>query len=432
MTSNILDKIFGNKIKQYFHRALVPMMFLLGAKIVSFIKDTIVAWTYGVDATVNKYIFFFNLVTFPSAILLGNMISCLIPTFGRIKQENSHKLDSFYRESIGISLYAAGIFFILYLIISFFIEDFYGSIYIEGNSYLRKISLILPVSYLSNIFLVRMIESNWHIGYALESLPSLLLILVLLIPFDIFSERLLYGTILGFFVQMGVFALILNMKKISILPKFSFDKQYWIGIIKKTGFIMAGQFFMAFCPILDQIFVSYVEDGSVMKLHYTNRLLSILSTVFAPMVSRTSIKVLSNFSISLAARKTLAIKWTFRAFFLFFIMVILFYLCIPFIVKKIYQHGNFTKNISDEICTIMIYGLLQVPLYTSSLILTSFFITIDKYKIIAFLGFLSFAVKILFLSFFIEFFGIQGVILSTSIVYMLNFLCMIYYIGVKI
>src|SRR5690606_3318254 len=88
------------------------------------------------------------------------------------------------------------------------------------------------------------------------------------------------------------------------------------------------------------------------------------------------------------------------------------------LVKVLFERGEFTSENAKSVVEVFRYGLLQVPFYVSGIILTRFLASNNKYKLIAITSVVFVIIKIPANYFLIRFFGVSGVTLSTSLMYL--------------
>ena len=96
------------------------------------------------------------------------------------------------------------------------------------------------------------------------------------------------------------------------------------------------------------------------------------------------------------------------------------------IVRILFERGLFTSNNTNSVSSTLQYYLIQAPFYFSGLVLVSLFASLKKYYLIAASGIINLRIKLIANFFLIPIMGINGIALSTSIMYVISLVLMLF------
>jgi len=401
-------------------------LFVFIAKLVGAAKEMAIAYRYGVNEIVDSYVFAFSIVTWLPAVWHGVLEVVLVPLFVQLAQREKRV---FFAELTGFTLFVGVVLTLLFVVILPFVTPYIFT-YDSGevNDYATYFAIgLAPVAFagmLVGTFFTRLLAEERHANTMMEMLPSLLVLMAVLAwPMDPFRdhrpEPLLYGTLLGYAMYVCGLWYLLSRTEITIRPRWRMQSPAWKMMWQGFGYLFLGQFIMSVANPIDQLMVARLGEGAIATLNYANKVLALILGLGATAVGRAILPVLSSEIVTNAQNAWhLTRRWSKLLIILGLFGVIIGWMIAPLLVKVLFERGEFTSENAKSVVEVFRYGLLQVPFYVSGIILTRFLASNNKYKLIAITSVVFVIIKIPANYFLIRFFGVSGVTLSTSLMYL--------------
>lgn len=422
---------------QSYHRRIASgflwvSFFVLIGKLAGAAKEMAIAWRYGVSETVDAYVFVFNLISWPVAIWFSVLTVVLVPLVARFRNDNPAALPQFRGELLGLSL-LMGIILGLFVFLAFPAMMRAGLTGLTETTLEKALDLAGPLSLLVPLGLVIRQFSAWMLACArhrntlFQAVPALVLLSALMLPSGWIPKPLLWGTVAGFALHLIVLAAPLHQRGELQAPRLTFRSPVWTGFWGGIGIMAAGQALMSFIGIMDQFFAANLGSGAVSTLSYANRILALILGLGATAVSRATLPVFSEaHAEGRADVNALAIHWAKWLFMAGFAALAVGWALSPFVVKLMFERGAFTVNDTDAVANVLRYGLFRIPFYFAGIVLISALSSKKKYSAIASIAFINLFSKILMNFALAGNMGLEGIMLATSIMYMIStMLCLL-------
>ena len=414
--------------------ALRVAFFLFIGKIAGALKEIAVADRYGVSEVVDAYQFTMTMSTWLPTTLVGVFSIVLIPNFVKLRHDSRAEQRRFISQVEGLMLLIgvllAGLIFAAW---PWVLEYGAGSFSPEA----KAISQHLIYAFAPSVLLILLIDLSMsrlrarerHINTLLESLPALFILLwILLSPGDTTVMPLLWGTLIGYIVQaliLQVLAARAEPDKQWVRPSINFSSPYWSAVISAAGVMLIGQVAMSFVGPLDQMIAARLDGNANATLGYAARVLSLIIGLGAASVGRAALPVLADIQAQgeyVRARRV-AIKWALGMLLLGVGVVIVLWVLSPWIVQILFERGAFSAENTATVASVMRFGLLQLPFYFGVLILVQLMASQNRYSLMAGIALANFALKALLSLYFAPIMGAEGIMLATSLMYLLSFSC---------
>ncbi len=197
----------------------------------------------------------------------------------------------------------------------------------------------------------------------------------------------------------------------------------WTPFWQGFGIMLVGQALMSFTSIIDQFFAAHMDPGSIATLSYANRILALILGMGAMAVSRATLPVFSHAHAQGGRQlNRVAMHWVRIMFLLGVAAMLASWLLSPFGVKLLFEHGAFTSQDTVIVAKVLRYGLAQLPFYFAGLVMVSLLVSQGKYHIVTMIGTLNLISKVIFNALIVPYFGMSGLMISTSL--MLMFSCL--------
>ena len=420
----------GSDHKQLARSLLVVGFFALVGKFTGAAKEMAVAWRYGVSETVDAYLFVFNLVQWPIGIIAGVLGAVLVPLAARLHHESPEDTPRFRSELLGGTLliglcFGVGAWFLLPWLVQ---QPWVGLNQSQSNLAGQMAAWLawgLPLAIIARLLAAWTMAANRHLNTLLEGAPALSILVAVLLMGG--TAPLIWGTLVGFAIQVLLLFLPLAFRGEAEAPVFIFRSRHWRPFFSGFGLMLVGQGLMSLVDIIDQFFAARLGIGALSTLGYSTRILSLILGLGSIAIGRAALPVLSRtHAEGRAGVERTAIQWAGLLFGVgILIMAIGFWLA-PIIVEILFERGRFTGDNTERVMRLFRYAVVQVPFYFSSIILSYALLSQQRYGEIMKLAAVSVAVKLALALLLVPLLGLAGLLLATTGVYFVSGILMIW------
>lgn len=413
-------------------------LFVLTGRLAGAAKEMAIAWRYGVSETVDAYLFVYNLVSLPVSIFFSVLTVVLLPLLAKAKIVNSADLARFRGELLGLTLLIGFIlgcltYFGLPLLMTASWAGLNGALLQQALTMASPLCLLLPVGLVVSLFSSLHMADGYHRNTLLEALPSVVMLAALLMPPNSVPEPLIWGSIIGVALQMAGLVWTLHINGQLNYPVLGFQSNVWKGFGYSFGIMAIGQALMGLIGTVDQFFAAQLGTGAISILGYANRIISLIVSIGAIAISRAILPIFSKMEGEGHYSELLALArhWVKLMFILGTGVIILSWVCAPWIIKLILERGAFTVSNTHEVTDAFRYGLIQIPFYFSSMVLTSLLASQQKYLALSVIGAFNLLIKIFLNIILFPYLKIDGLIASTALMYVFSFSILVVFINEK-
>jgi putative peptidoglycan lipid II flippase len=407
-------------------------MFVIIGKFSGAFKEMAIAWRYGVSAEVDGYLFVANLVSWPVALWFSVLTVVLVPLAARLAKESPGQLPLFRAELLGAAI-AIGV--ALALLMAMLLPLAIRAPWVGLPTHTAALAadtvfgmaLLLPIGMVASVFSIWMLAVGMHANTLLEGVPALALACAVLVG-DGGVEPLVWGTAAGAVLHLASLALPLARRGEIKWPRFSFSSPAWRWFRHGFAVMLIGSAIMSSITIVDLLFSVHLGTGAVSMLGYANRVLALILGLGGTAISRATLPVFSsvNFSESDAVDSGMAIhkvaaRWICIMFFLGTAAMFAVWWLAPTIIKLLFERGAFSPENTAEVAEILRYGAVQFPFYFAGLVLVSSLVSRGLHLSVAIGAGLNLIVKAAGNFLLVPDFGINGLMLATSVMYVSSF-----------
>jgi peptidoglycan biosynthesis protein MviN/MurJ (putative lipid II flippase) len=419
--------------QRIFKGAARVAFFLVLGKAAGAIKEMAVAYRYGVSDTVDAYQFTLTMASWLPATIAGVLSVVLIPVLVRLRRQAPGEGVRFVRELQGAVLVLALVLGLLTWWGWPFVLAQLGAGLAPAVRAMTQdmIFAFAPVGALTlviGISAARLRSHERHVNTLLDSVPALsTLAWVMLAGVSGGTGPLAWGTLMGFLIQALWLAWLAARADGNFwgLPLLRMQSGHWPDLVRAAGIMLVGQVAMSFVGPLDQYTAANLGANANATLGYAARLLSLLLGIGAVSVGRAALPVLADVqSLGDGARaRAIALKWSFWMVGVGLAVVVLGWLCAPWGVRLLFERGAFSADDTRAVAEVLRWGLLQMPCYFGVLILVQLLASQNRYRIMAAIAVANFALKALLNVWLAPHMGAAGIMLATSCMYTLSYLC---------
>ncbi len=409
-----------SKYKSILQSISLLVIFVAIAKIIGLAKEILFARNYGVSEDIDFYFFYLSLFGWPAAIILSIFSSVFIPILTSLEAQ---KKQVFSSELFGVSIVISAFLFLILIIFKDFLISLFPYFEQVNNidfNYLI-VSSMAPIFILISLFSVLIMASGSKVNTLMDSLPAIILMLFLTFFISSNLDKLMIATLFGFLLQLLCMIIFWYRTTQKIEIRFSFASPAWVESKKNFSIMLFSSLLLATVTLLDQFFSVNLSAESVSLLNYANKLLIVILAFGGLIIQRTFLPDFSlmNSEGNLFSRD--AFFWFVLIFFSSLILSLFFFIFSEQILKLLFLRGNFSESDLNEVIPIFNFGLIQVPFYLSSLVLIQFFLSKKLVLIVAASGILAFLVKIPLNFIMLDSFGLKGLNLASSLMYIISF-----------
>lgn len=419
--------------QRIFKGAFRVAVFLLLGKAAGAIKEMAVAYRYGVSDAVDAYQFTMTMATWLPVTIVGVLSVVLIPVLVRLRRADVAERNLFIRELQGW-VGAAGI--ALALLTWFAWPQVVG---VLGQGLSARVGdmtgqllvAFAPVSALllvAGISAARLRAQERHVNTLLDSVPAVAtLAWVMLAASADGVGPLLWGTLVGYAIQTVWLAWLAARADGGFwgAPRLTLQSPHWPELLGAAGVMLIGQVAMSFVGPLDQYAAANLGANANATLGYASRLLSLVLGIGAVSVGRAALPVLADVQArgDTARARGMALKWSVLMVAAGAAAVAVGWILAPWGVSVLFQRGAFTAENTQAVAHVFRWGLLQLPFYFGVLILVQLLASQNRYRVMAAIAVANFALKAVLNTVLAPRMGAAGIMLATSLMYLLSFAC---------
>lgn len=413
-------------------------LFVFVGKIVGAAKEMAIAWRYGVSDVVDAYVYIFNLINWPVSVCFSVLTVILLPLIAKAKDEDPRQLARFNRELFGLMLLVGcGLGLAMWLGLPVLFDRGWAGLsgrpLEAARDMLGPLCIMVPLGMLISYFSAWMMARGFHRNTLMEALPAAAILIALLLPRHLLSEPLIWGSVVGFAINALALAYALRSSGELPVPAFTFVSTAWGGFWHSLGIMALGQVLISSTAVIDQVFAAHIGQGAISSLNYANRVVAILLSLGGLAISRATLPVFSEVAAKgdTAAVRRLAFHWAKIMAGLGLLGCALAWVLAPWIVAVLFQHGAFTEQNTVQVAEVLRFYLVHVPIYFYALVMASALSSRKQYFPLMITGVIALVLKPLSTFVLIRLMGVNGVALSTAILYTATSLYMVAYLAKK-
>ncbi len=417
--------------------AAIVGLFTILTQIGGFAKELTVAAWFGTGDALDAFLIALLVPTFIVNVLAGSLSASFLPTFIRVYRNRG--LASAQKVLSGVI--TGFLFFGLILsVILIVFTPLYLPALCSGFSpeKLRLAQMILyvlvPIILLKGLSTicagVLNVLDNFALAAILPILGSLSVIFfILTVGTSLGIYALVIGTILGFGLEAFFISGAIIKRKFSLRPRLvRFDPDLRI-VIGQFLPMIAGSIIMGSTELVDRGMAATLAPGSVAALNYGNKIIAAVLTLATTAIGTA---VLPYFTRMVAEKDWKNIRSILKFYLSLIFAVgipaaILIYAFSDSIVNIIFQRGSFTTDDTAIVSPVQAYFAFQIPFYVAGIVVVRLISSLRANQILMWGAAINLVVNIGFNILFIHYLGLKGIALSTSFVYLISFLFLVYF-----
>lgn len=405
---------------------LIVSGFVILGKFAAVAKEMTLAYRFGVGRTIDIYVFAFVLISWVPAVFQSVVQSIVVPLFNRLAPPDR---ESFFSELVTGAAAFGGLLIVIVFMLPeevywWLASGFTPDMKREVVATLRLLSPCVLLLALIAVFSSEMLSREKHANTLFEAIPALVMCL-----FVVFWQArnqpilpLILGTLTGLVIQLVALMYSRYKQTGMFVPVLYLRHPAWRQLAGAIGILLVGTLIMSLVKIIDQYFAASLGEGNVSKLSYALRVLTLGVALGNTVLSRAILPVLSENGKSRQSRLNLAWQWSHYTFLLSFIISVVAWYLAPWAVALLFERGAFMAQDTKAVASIVQFGILQVPFVMTSMIFVQLFAALGEYRKIAFSSVIAIVVKLICAPIAVSWLGLEGLLLSTSLMYAANFI----------
>jgi putative peptidoglycan lipid II flippase len=415
--------------RRLLHLILQVGSLTLIAKCLALGKELVVAREFGTSADYDAFLLAFALISFLGNVVIGSIPSALIPTYMEIREQQGQAPATYLFSNMtivtgGIMLLVCGLMGLLAHLIIF---PLLGSGFDPEIQSLAAWLFILLLPYL----LINGLSTVWGallnadaeftvvaIAPAIVPFISLTVLILTIGEWGVYS--LVAGLIVGIILQVALLAFALRKRHFPIIPRWqSSEVSKMRGVMSQYLPMLAGATLANSMLLVDQSLAALLGEGNVATLNYGNKLVGLLIAVGTTALGMV---MLPHFSQMIAEGQWEKVRQSFyqysRTIIVFTLPLVAsaIILSMP-IIRLFYQRGAFTAEDTCLVSQVQTVYLLQLPFYLLNILQVRLISALKANQWLLWVSILNLSINILLDLILMRWFGIVGIALSTTGVY---------------
>jgi len=417
--------------------AAVVGIFTIMSQVGGFAKELTVAAWFGTGDAVDAFLIALLVPSFIVNLLAGSISASFLPTFIRVYRNRG--LAGAQKVLTGVI--TGFLFFGLILsVILIVFTPLYLPALCSGFSpeKLRLTRMILyalaPIILLKGLSTICAGVLNALDNFALAAVLPILgplsaIFFILTGGASLGIYALVIGTILGFGLETVLISGAIIKRKFSLRPRLiGFDPDLRI-VIGQFLPMIAGSILMGSTELVDKGMAATLAPGSVAALNYGNKIIAAVLTLATTAIGTA---VLPYFTRMVSEKDWKNIRSILKSYLSLIFAVgiptaILIYVFSDSIVNIIFQRGSFTAGDTAVVSAVQAYFAFQIPFYIGGIVVVRLISALRANHILMWGAAINLVVNIGFNILFIHYLGLKGIALSTSFVYLISFLFLVYF-----
>jgi peptidoglycan biosynthesis protein MviN/MurJ (putative lipid II flippase) len=389
------------------------------------LREMAVSWKYGVSGIVDAYQVALTLTTWVPMAIGSVLTIVLVPALVRTLGGDAPTRQRFIEEIAGNGLLVAAALLLLTWIAAPPLAAATTAALPEPTQRLaadmaRWMAPASALMVLAALLACRTMARERHANSLLEGLPGLAIaVAVVAWPGAATGTDLLAGFLLGTAIQFVWLAALLARDPDRLgRPRVGLAASPWSLVVQATGVTLVGQVLMTLIAPLEQVAAAQLGAGAVATLGYANRILTLIASLGALVISRALLPVLSSIAQSdPQLARSVAIRWSSAMLAAGACVAAVGWFLAPPVVALLFERGAFGRTETLAVADALRWGLLQFPFYFAGVVLVQSVVAASRYRLLAAIGALNLVVKLVAMAVLVPELEIAGITLSSAAMY---------------
>ncbi len=410
------------------------ILFVMLGKLSGAGKEMVLAWRYGVSEEMDAYLFVLNLVSWPLALWFSVLTVVLVPLVARLRRDHAAGLPVFRAELLGMAMLAGCVLALaaaalLSLTVRMHWVDLPPGTAAGVLKAIPGMVLLIPMGVLTSLFSAWMLAAGMHANTLLEGVPALA-IAVSVLAANGGIAPLVWGTVAGFLLHMACLVVPLARRREIEAPRLGLSSPAWLWFRQCFAIMLVGNALMSLIDIIDLMFTVHLGAGAISTLGYANRILALIIGLGGTAISRATLPVFSRAHYASGSEgghsdgdgiHRVAMRWVAIMLGLGIAAMVAVWMTAPLATRLLFERGAFNAENTAVVADVLRHGALQLPFYFAGLVLVSSLVARGQHRAVALAAAINLPVKAAANFLLVPYFGINGLVLATSVMYLSSF-----------
>jgi putative peptidoglycan lipid II flippase len=421
----------GSVNRRIFYAMTIITAGTLVVKVAAVLKDIVIAGSFGLGDEVDAFLLALVIPTFAVMVLAQSFNGAFMPAYIRIRE----------RESVT----AANRLFGHVMVLSFCIllactgvlalsgEPLLGLLVSEISSGKRALVhelylILLPFLLQSGQLHLWASVLNAGEKFALVALapvltPAIVIALLLLSGTAGVDIRVVaWATVLGSAAELAVIGFALARRGLLPKPRWNAGMREAGEVARQYLPLVLSAVLMSGSTVIDQVMASWLGSGSVAALNFGNKIPAFLSGIG---ITALGTAVLPHFSRLVAIGDHAALRHTIKTYARLILLITVpvtaaFIVSSEWLVRLVFERGAFHHADTLLVARIQQMYLLQVPFFVLGILGVRVLVAMSKNHLLTIMALVNLVVNVIGNLVFMRWFGVSGIALSTSVVYIVS------------
>jgi putative peptidoglycan lipid II flippase len=400
-------------------------------KLCALAKEMAIAYQFGIGDEVDAFLVAFLVPQFAVSLIGGSLNAALIPTYIQVREQEGQLaaqrlLSSVMVVSIGFLVVLS---IILALTASYILPLVASGFPAEKLSLTHSLYYVLlttlVLSGLATIWgAILNAENRFALAAVVPMATSIMTILVVVMMAKQWgSYALVVGVVGGALIETSLLGWGLIRAGVSLVPRWCGTSPAVKQVLGQYAPTVAAAFLMGGTTLVSQSMAAMLDPGTVSALGYGNKLTSLILGIGAMAVSTA---VLPHFSRMVTSNDWQGLRHTLGTYTRMLLVIslpvtlALIYFSEP-VVALFFQRGAFTKADTYVVGQVQAMYLLQIPLYLLIMLYVRLIAALKATYLMIWGNVINLSVCIVFTYVLMHQFGVAGIALATSLMYLVSF-----------
>jgi putative peptidoglycan lipid II flippase len=419
---------FPSVNRRIFRAAVTIGVLSLGVKLVSLVKEVTVAATFGTGDALEAFLIALLLPFYVMRLVSGSFNAALIPIYIRVREKEGQAAAQ--RLFSGAVAFTSAMLLIATAILAFagpYLLPLLASGFTHDKLQLvqRLFYLLLPLMVINGV--VSNYEAVINAGerFALPALAPMMVPLTTTVFLVAGGSTLgvgvlALGLVTGLLLQLCILAWFLRKHGSSLWPRWHGLEPALRQVMGQYLPMLAGSALMGGTWLVDQSIATMLPPGSVAVLSYSRNLIDPVLSIGSLALGSA---ILPFYSRMVAEGDWTGIRHTLKTYVRLILVVtipatIALVLLSDFLVGLVLQRGRFTPDDTAAVSRVLQMYALQVPFFSLGILIVRLISSLSASHILMWGTLISFVLNFVLDVALLQFFGVAGVALSTSLVHL--------------
>ncbi len=420
--------------KQVIRNILTVGIITLLLKGLGLFKESVVVSYFGLSEILDTFFIAFLVPGFIMNVFIGAFKSVFIPNYvAELKTGNS--ISSFQGTGFLITLGIAGLF----TLIAFLFTDVYLENLFPGHTvdyyylikshfqYLMPCIIFWGLSSLLSALLN--IDNEFRISTFSSIFVPLAIIVCLFLFRPVFGNMVLaIGTLIGSVAAFLYLLIICIWKKIIHISTPDLRNGSAKLMFAQVPAKVSSGFLTGMNGVVDQYFAAQLAVGSIAAIKYGNKMPAFLKGLLVVAITNV---LLPYFSKMILENRKRTFDQLFKMLKLIFLVAgafaVIGIFISDFLVALFFERNEFTEEDTELVANIQKIFLVYIPFSIAAMVVVNFLTSINKNMVMAYVSFVALVLNIILDYILIQYYGILGIALCTTIVVIIKDIVLIGY-----